>query len=862
MSEMLPSQGSSGHELVPVTTDSPRTTPAHDPRLPAVVGGLPLRNPGFTGRRELLDALHQRLGAGTTVVLPEALHGAGGVGKSQLVIEYVYRHQQDFDLIWWIPAERPAQIQAALAELAGRLDLAVPSTANTAVPAVLDHLSKGRRYANWLLIFDNAADPAEVTRFFPTGGPGSIVVTSRNPDWRALAHTLPVDVFERQESIELIRRRDPELPGPEADQLAAALGDLPLAIEAAATWRAETDLTLPEYLAQLRECRQRLAEATPADDLRDFPAEVAAAWTVTLDGLHDREPSALRLLQVCAFLAPEPISRVLLAKPRGLHIDPEFDQLMRNSARRDRAIRIIGKLGLARIDHRTGSFQMHRLMQRMLVHRMDPQTRDGMRHAAHLLLAGNDPSQPDDADHWFRYAELYPHVVASGAEECLDELVRDLIRNESVYLWRWGEHAEARALAQRAYTAWTAAGDEEHPDSLRMAQWLGAMHFVVGDYAAARELNARTLEFCLGALGGDDEHTLLALGSVAADHWVTGDFGGALELSRTVYDRAVRNFGPDVPFTLRAARHLAVSLRLSGMSGRALQLDHQTYHHLVQIYGTDHSDSLLTRGGINLDRRELGDYVTAHADQESVVATARRLLHYDDHPDLLRQNHHLACLRRRAGLHPEALELSGDVYRRFRNRYGTRHPDTVLALLAVSIDQRVTGDLAAARENGVQAVNGLQALYGDDHPHTAGARSDLAVTLRLLDRSEEARALNEQAVRALTDRLGAGHPLVLTARINLAGDHFALGDVEQAHELDRASFDRCREVLGPTHPTTLAGGVNLAADLRGLGRDAEAGILFEDTMDRFRESLGAGHPATIAAAAGVRADGDIDPLPL
>lgn len=509
--EAGPSTLRTGHDpegnTVPVTTDGLRTTPTRDPRLPAVVGGLPLRNANFTGRRELLDALHQRLRAGTTAVLPEAVHGAGGVGKSQLVIEYVYQHQQDFDLIWWIPAERPAQIQSALAELAGRLDLPVPSTANTAVPAVLDYLSKGRRYSNWLLIFDNAEDPDEVKRFFPVGGPGSIVVTSRNPSWSGIASTLPVDVFERQESIELMRRRDPDLPGPEANQLAAALGDLPLAIEAAAAWRAEMNLTVPEYMAHFQDSRRRLAAETPADDIRDFPIEVAAVWNVTLDGLRGLEPSALRLLQLCAFFAPEPISRILLSKPRALRIDPELDQLMRNKAQRDQAIATIGKLALARIDHRTGSFQMHRLVQRVLVHQMDAQTREDMRHAAHLLLAGNDPDQPDNAEHWGRYAELYPHIVASGAEECLDELVRDMILNEAVYLWRWGEHAEAHALAQRAYTSWIANGDETHPDSLRMAQWLGAMHFVVGDYAAARKLNSRTLELYRDALGEDDEQT-------------------------------------------------------------------------------------------------------------------------------------------------------------------------------------------------------------------------------------------------------------------------------------------------------------------------------------------------------------------
>ncbi|WIM99321.1 FxSxx-COOH system tetratricopeptide repeat protein [Actinoplanes oblitus] len=879
VSEVVSSQGSTnplvagpplpgtGHDLegntVPVTTDGLQTTQRRDSRLPAIVGNLPLRNTNFTGRRELLDQLHQRLRIGTTAVLPEAVHGAGGVGKSQLVVEFVYLHQQDFDLIWWISAERPAQIQSALVELAGRLNLPVPATANTAVPAVLEALRLGNPYSNWLLIFDNAEDPEDVERFFPKGGPGSIVVTSRNPDWRGRASKLEVDVFDRQESIELMRRRDPDLAFSDADRLAEVLGDLPLAIEAAAAWRSEMGVTVPDYLEHLERSGPELGEDIPPEE-RDYPAHVAAVWTVTLNGLREREPLALRLLQLCAFFAPEPISKVLLSKPRGVSIDPELEPLIRNTSRLDRVVLSIGKLALARINHRNSSFQMHRLVQRVLIHQMDHETRERMRHSAHLLLAGNDFGQPDNAEHWPRYAELYPHIVASEAERCLDDRVRDLIYNEARYLWRWGEHVEARNLARRAFQAWQALGRESDPDSLRMAWWLGSMHLVVGDYNEARRLNARTLDLYREAMGEDDEQTLMVTGAVAADHRVSGDFAGALELSLTVYEKAVANFGDDVPFSLQAAHNLAVSMRLSGLYGRALQLDNQTYYRLVQIYGTDHSDSLTTFGGINLDRRELGDYVKAHADQETVIATARRVLKYDDHPDLLRQNHQLASFRRKAGRHQEALDLSSDVLRRFRSRYGEGHPDTVLALLAVSIDQRVTGDLAAARENGEKAVEGLRTLYGDSHPHTAGAQSDLAVTLRLLDRFEEARALNEEATRSLTERLTTSHALVLAARINLASDHFELDDFERAYELDKDTYARCIELLGEAHPTTLACGVNLAMDLRNLGRNRvpEASALFEEIMDKFRTGLGETHPATAAAAAGVRANCDIDPLPL
>ena len=76
-------------------------------RSPAIFGGVPPRNPNFTGREDLLLQLDERLEPGATAaVLPQTIHGLGGVGKSALAIEYAYRHRSKFDMIWWVPAER------------------------------------------------------------------------------------------------------------------------------------------------------------------------------------------------------------------------------------------------------------------------------------------------------------------------------------------------------------------------------------------------------------------------------------------------------------------------------------------------------------------------------------------------------------------------------------------------------------------------------------------------------------------------------------------------------------------------------------------------------------------------------------
>src|SRR5262249_35668409 len=135
---LSPPFGAEGHgqigELMP-----PHAQAAHRDvaRLPQVWGDVPPRNPNFVGRESLLHDLRERLASEReAAVLPHARHGMGGVGKSQVAIEYVHRYRGDYDLIWWIAAEHPGQVLSALTALAHRLDVDLSREPITAVPAV------------------------------------------------------------------------------------------------------------------------------------------------------------------------------------------------------------------------------------------------------------------------------------------------------------------------------------------------------------------------------------------------------------------------------------------------------------------------------------------------------------------------------------------------------------------------------------------------------------------------------------------------------------------------------------------------------------------------------------------------------
>lgn len=838
---------------------------------PRVWGNLPPRNPNFTGRTELLELLGERLREGTTTVLPEAIHGMGGVGKTQLAIEYAYRHQGEYDIVWWIPSERPGQIGQALVELAGRLGLETSTEANIAGPAVREALREGRPFSRWLLIFDNADNPEQVRHYFPTGGNGTILVTSRNRRWGLVGGSLEVDVFTREESKELLRHSGPPLQEGEADQLAEALGDLPLALEQAAAWRAETGMPASEYLRLFESKRTELLETSPPPD---YQLPVAAAWNVSLDHLETRSPSALRLLQLCSYFAPDPISRSIFSGLGNSSIFPELDSTLNDPMRLARAIREVNRYSLARIDHRTNSIEMHRLVQLVLNNRMTPEEQSRMRHGAHTLLAAADPKAPTTAANWPRYAELYGHVIASDAIKSDQPWVRQLVMNIAKYLYYWGDHEVSLDFSEQAWETWQSVFGEEDQQTLLMGQWLCYIYWVLGRHREAIELVAKLKEVYERTAPGDREDiredALAAIGLEAAVRRVEGEFAIGAQLDATVYERARRAFGEEDPTTLDAAHNLGTSLRQAGDFRRALELDEHTLALRLRVLGQDHQRTLMTENNVAIDVRETGDYVGARARQQAVLDAYRDVFGRGN-PATIGTMRQLSEASRKAGDHAQSLELATEAYSKFTRRYGDTHPSSLSAALTLSVALRQNGDLNAARERGIKACQEYRNIFAPQHPHVLAADVDLAVTLRLLGQPGEARRLDEAALASLTERLGDAHPIALATAINLASDLAALNDHHAAHTLGRRTLEQCRATFGEDHPTTLACAGNLAMDLIQLGEETEGAALRADTLARMERVLdaprllvepGTPHPATLQAKAGERANCDIDPVPL
>ncbi|MEU9167543.1 FxSxx-COOH system tetratricopeptide repeat protein [Streptomyces sp. NPDC048420] len=842
----------------------PRPVPTRIPSgTPALLVNVPLRNTAFVGRRYQLRAMEEQLGAQEKVaVLPHALLGLGGVGKSQLALEYVYTHQHEYQVICWISAEREALILSVLSSLASQLGLAPPGdgnavwSANRAVPAVLEALRTGVPYGSWLLVFDNAEDVDLVRSYFPTSGPGKVIVTSRNRAWERVGHPLSVNVFEREESVALLQRRSPDLATADADRLAEALGDLPLAVEQAGSWRAVTGMQVDEYLDLLHRRSPDVLELDPGPD---YPVSVAAAWDISLDRIRANNPGARQLLDICACMAPEPIPLAMLRSIRGLNITPEIDPLLRESIRLARAIRDLSQFSLVRLDPRTDTLQMHRLLQTVLLTKLAPAERKQTQDAAHQLLAAAKPGQPGDSSQWRGYQALLPHVLSSEAPISTDSYVRELVHDTVLFLYYWGDREGAADLARWTYGAWLATSGEEDMHVVRMAKTFAFALRQIGQIPESIPLTERALEVSRRI---DVEEDLVdSLCEMADARRYQGRFQEARDLGAEATGLARSLFGTEDPITLRAVHSWGVDLRLCGQYAEALPLDRENARLREMLYGSASFFTLNSLNALAIDMRESGDYPGARAFQEDLYHQARREFG-EEHPLTLRIALTLAVCRRRDGELTQAATLSEETLRGFLIRYGSEHPDSLAAALDVAVDRRLAGDLASARELGETTARRWAARLGDDHLCTLVARANQAATMRAMGVLDAAEELDDDVARRLAGTVGLRHVTVLTVAMGRANTAYARLDFEQARAIDEATLPTLTEVAGERHPLSLSCAANLSLDLRGLGLGAEANELQRTAVEALHQVVRHDHPWILSARQRQRIECDMAYIPL
>ena len=823
--------------------------------LSAVWAQVPHRNAAFMGREGLLTTLRAHLlQQGQQAIT--VLRGTSGIGKTELAKEYLYRHAADYDLICWIPSAHPNQVRNSFSRLAADLRLAgAGASSEYVVDKVLETLCREDRFRRWLLVYDNARSRTDVQRFLPVGGRGHVIVTSEDSGWELPKDhaSMTIREFDRDESIRLLKRRGPEsLTESEADRLAEELGDLPLALDQAAVRLHESGMHVGQYLEHFFEKKEEMLRLLgPEDPGCRIP--VAAAWNLSLDHLAVTAPGALFVLQLCSFLGSAPIPRYLFEYVRGVHGPAELVAVLEDPAQLGRALRVIGRDGLAHIDHQRNTILVHCLVQKAVRAPLGPVEREELRRCAHQLLGRGGPGKdPDKGGE--RHADLLPHVWASRAWESNDPWTRRVVITMCRLGVLQGQAQEAIGLCEEAHASWRADLGEEHPDTLAMALHTSGALRALGKLDKSREMCERTLKAMRRTVGQGSPDLMEAEHEHVRNLRVAGRFHTSLEESTKILEQRVRAFGEDDPHTLVMARGVAFDELLIGDLTRAGPRYRQVLERHEVVLGPDHGRTLETMNGYAEALMELGRHRQAERVQAEVVERYRNFLAPDD-AVLLTNLGTWAAMLRRAGHHRKAYEHSRYVWEQTRELQGEGSDD---AMYAATVHARSLHSVARFDEAlalATRVAEHCSDLLGEEHPHVAAADVNRAIALRAVHRASEALELDRAALERLSDALGDAHPSTLRCLINVANDHFALGDVAAAHRIDEHAFTGCLTELGERHPLSLSALRNLLLSRKALGEDTESE--YGDLEIRHREVMGAEHPSTLSLGQEVRRDADI-----
>ena len=653
------------------------------PRLPGTlprVWNLPARNPGFTGRDGMLVTVRERLLARDTAVV-QAFQGMGGVGKTQLAAEYAYRFAGAYDLAWWVDAEQPGLIGDQFAALGMALGCLQPDAGAEAVRVTV--LGELRERGRWLLVFDNAENPADITGWLPGGG--HVLITSRERRWSQVAVPVEVDVLARSESVAIFQDRVGGLSDGDADKLAAQLGDLPLAIVQTAGFMADTGTMAAQFLELLRTQAGQLLDLADAGSA--YPLSLAAATRLIAERLDRDDPAAAQLASLCAFLAPEPIPEDLFTSALD-DLPGELAERAADPLAWRQTLAHLARQSLARIDSR--GLMMHRLTQAILRDRLTPAQAAAIRERSEAILAASRPGQPGDPVTWPRWAQLMPHLLAADPAATGNYDLRWMACDACSYLQRRGDTGAAHDLASDLRRRWRERlGDDD--ESTR-----AATHYVawtlreMGRYAEARELDEDTLARTRRIEGADHSNTLISANHLAADLRDLGEHQAARELDEDTLARKRRVLGDDHPSTLFSANNLANDLRELGEDQAARELDEDTLARKRRVLGDDHPSTLGSANNLAADLRVLGEDQAARELDEDTLARRRRVLG-DDHPDTLTSADNLAADLRDLGEYQAARDLDEDTLARRRRVLGDHHPSTLTSADNLADDLRALG---------------------------------------------------------------------------------------------------------------------------------------------------------------------------
>ena len=630
------------------------------------------RNPNFTGHKELLDVIQQKLEQKLDTTKKIAIIGLGGVGKTQLVLELAHRVREQC-AVFWIPVNSLANLQIAYHKVARNLRLAGCEENGVHVLESVQTYLSDENNSPWLLVLDNAdevdlwtspftseAGNKRLIDYMPRSRHGAIIWTTRDRKVAttvAREKTVAVPEIDEAGASKMMRNYliNPDLTKAGEDILPGLLQKLtylPLAIVQAAAYINETGISLAEYEVLFSDRDEEVIELLSEgfeDDSRytDTENAVAKTWLISFEQIRRRSSLAFDYLGLMACVDPKDIPRSLLPLSEGSSRKQQTD-----------AIGILDAFSFITRHEGGLAFDMHRLVHLATRGWLKRNRELPACHRKAVLRLNellSDFSQTDRSI-WRVYIAHAQYAVTP--ESNMSEEVINLAQKCGGFLQYDGRYYESETMYQTVLAHREEALGPEHPDTLTSVNNLGSVLQSQGKYEKAEAMHQRDLEASEKVLGPEHPDTLTSVINLGLVLFSQGKYEEAEAMHRRALEGCQKVLGPEHPDTLASINSLGNVLSSQGKYEEAEAMNRRALEDREKVLGPEHPDTLTSVNNLGLVLSSQGKYEEAEAMHRRELEGCQKVLG-PEHPHTLASINNLGNVLSRQGMYEnvEAVHL-------------------------------------------------------------------------------------------------------------------------------------------------------------------------------------------------------------
>ncbi|KAK6356082.1 hypothetical protein TWF718_000456 [Orbilia javanica] len=768
-----------------------------------------LRNREFVGRegdlRQISNYFTESRSADTPCIF--ALTGTGGMGKTQIAIEYAYRHHHDYTAIFWISAASEDTIRASFIDMLQRIvkeqammqseptpdyeaisqTLGIPGLINSRGEVSADPgAASNIRLAvfgwlqlpgnnKWFLIFDNADDleTFDVQEYFPCHGGGAILITSRRPEFSHTAEQADLDGLDRESATKLLlslaRLRDsPDAIGNEAIAIVEKLGFMPLAISHAGCFIREAKVPLGEYLLYYDKAFTTVQSRKPRFGWNYRNDTAATTWEISFSQIKKQDGEAATLLGICSYLNFEQIYEDFWVDERS---DRAFQLKFKNR------ITLLASYSLVRIAS-FGVFSIH-------------------------------------------------PVVHSWARERLQGLERLQALSRAIEIL--GKVSTREAMSRESHN-WDAREER------RVMPHIGYLHRYLGSNFSKSVMHRKRFENII--LFDAMDHIALVFEN-------QGKYGEALQWYEQALTGKEKVLEKDHPLIFPTVHHVAMVFDKQSKYDKAMQwyeralAGYQKTLNYSGVVGVIHNIALAFRNQ-GKDDEAMYYYGLALAGKEIILGK--------DHPAVFLTVHNIAVVLRDQGKYDEAMRWYERALAGCEKTLGKDHPSTLNTVNNIAIVFANQAKYDEAMRWFERALAGYEKALGKDHPSTLLTVNNIGLVLNSRGRHDDAMQWYERALAGKEKVLGEDHRSTLDTVSNIAAVFFNQDKCDEAVRWFERALAGYERVLGKDHPSTLDTVHQIALVFGNQGKYDEAMQWYERALTGFEKALGRDHPSTLLTA--------------